>query len=83
MDGTDGKSIYHGFIDKALPNEQKSLYQMFIENKHLETEEIKKLIKVALEKSDSRTKNINDRKKSEFVIVHSDAEKELNFEGNL
>ena len=83
LDGTDGKSIYHGFIDKALPNEQKSLYQMFIENKHLETEEIKKLIKVALEKSDSRTKNINDRKKSEFVIVHSDAEKELNFEGNL
>ena len=63
--------------------EDKSLYQLFVESKNLETIEIKKLIKIAFDKSISRENNIKNRRKSEFKIYHSNAEKELNLDGNI
>lgn len=79
----ENTSIYHGFIDRALPGKDKSLYQLFIESNNLETKEIKELIRVALDKSISRENSIKQRRKNEFNISHSDAEKELNLDGNL
>ena len=82
-DVAGNKSIHHSFIDRALAGEDRSLYQLFVESKNLETNEIKNLIKIALEKSISRENNIKKRKESEFKIYHSNAEKELNLDGNL
>ncbi len=82
-DVAGNKSIHHSFIDRALAGEDRSLYQFFVESKNLETNEIKNLIKIALEKSISRENNIKKRKESEFKIYHSNAEKELNLDGNL
>lgn len=83
LDITDTQSIHHGFIDKTLPGEAKSLYQLFIENSKLDIDSIKSLVQVALNKSISRTENIETRRASEFKISHSDADKELNLERNL
>lgn len=80
---TDDKSIHHGFIDNALPGQNKSLYQLFVENNNLKTQEIKNLIQDALTKSIHRMININKRRDSEYEIAHSDAEKELTFEENV
>lgn len=80
---TDDKSIHHGFIDNALPGQNKSLYQLFVENNNLKTQEIKNLVQNALMKSISRMENINKRRNFEYDIAHSDAEKELTFEENL
>lgn len=77
------QSIHHGFIDKVLPGEMKSLYQLFVENKKLDTGELKNLVRVALNKSISRAENIESRRISEFQISHSDADKDINLEGNL
>jgi hypothetical protein len=59
------------------------LYQLFVENNNLKAQEIKNLIQNALVKSISRKENINRRRELEYDIAHSDAEKELNFEGNI
>ncbi len=83
FDVAGNKSIHHGFIDTALLGEDKSLYQLFVESKNLETIEIKKLIKIAFDKSISRENNIKNRRKSEFKIYHSNAEKELDLDGNI
>lgn len=83
LSGADNKSIHHGFVDNVLPGQNKSLYQLFVENNNLKTQEIKNLIQNALVKSISRKENINRRRELEYDIAHSDAEKELNFEGNL
>lgn len=77
------QTIYHGFVDKPLFGEEKSLYQLFIENNSLDTSSVKKLIQIAFNKSVSRAENIESRRASEFQISHSDADKELNLEGNL
>ena len=83
LDFQDNMSIHHGFVDSALPNEEKSLYQLFVDNKDLNTNHIKELIKTALYKSISRSENIANGRKSEFTIAHSGADKELNLEVNL
>lgn len=83
LSGADNISIHHSFVDNALPGQNKSLYQLFVENNNLKTQEIKNLIQNALVKSISRKENINRRRELEYDIAHSDAEKELNFEGNL
>lgn len=83
LDVTGKESIHHGFIDKALPGKEKSLYQLFVENSKLDIASIKNLVQVALNKSISRAENIESRRVSEFKISHSDADKELNLERNL
>ena len=83
LDVTGKESIHHGFIDKALPGKEKSLYQLFVENSKLDIDSIKNLVQVAFNKSISRTENIESRRVSEFKISHSDADKELNLERNL
>lgn len=83
LDATGKESIHHGFIDKALPGKEKSLYQLFVENSKLDIDSIKNLVRVALNKSISRAENIESRRVSEFKISHSDADKELNLERNL
>ena len=83
MDVSNTQTIYHGFVDKPLLGEEKSLYQLFIENSSLDTSSVKKLIQIAFNKSVSRAENIESRRASEFQISHSDADKELNLEGNL
>lgn len=83
LDVIGNQSIHHGFIDKVLPGEEKSLYQVFVENKKLDTDLIKNLIQIALNKSISRTENIESRRASEFQISHSDADKEFNLARNL
>ena len=80
---TGKESIHHGFVDRALPGEEKSLYQMFVENTKLDIDSIKKLVQIALNKSISRAENIESRRASEFQISHTDADKELNLERNL
>ena len=32
LDVTGKETIHHGFVDKALPGEETSLYQLFVEN---------------------------------------------------
>lgn len=83
LDVTGNQVIHHGFIDKALPGETKSLYQQFVEEKNLNTDSIKNLVQLALNKSISRAENIEKRRASEFHVSHSDAERELNLEVNL
>ena len=83
LDVTGKATIHHGFVDKALPGEEKSLYQLFVENSKLDIASIKNLVRVALNKSISRAENIESRRVSEFKISHSDADKELNLERNL
>lgn len=83
LDVTGKATIHHGFVDKALPGEEKSLYQLFVENSKLDIDSIKNLVQVALNKSISRAENIESRRVSEFKISHSDADKELNLERNL
>ena len=83
LDVTGKATIHHGFVDKALPGEEKSLYQLFVENSKLDIASIKNLVQVALNKSISRAENIESRRVSEFKISHSDADKELNLERNL
>lgn len=83
LDVTGNESIHHGFVDRALPGEEKSLYQLFVENTKLDIDSIKKLVQVALNKSISRAENIESRRASEFKISHSIADKELNLERNL
>lgn len=83
LDVTRKATIHHGFVDKALPGEEKSLYQLFVENSKLDIDSIKNLVRVALNKSISRAENIESRRVSEFKIPHSDADKELNLERNL
>lgn len=83
LDVTGNQVIHHGFIDKALPGETKSLYQQFVEEKNLYTDSIKNLVQLALNKSLSRVENIENRRISEFKVPHSDADKEFNLEGNL
>jgi len=83
LDITGNHSIYHGFIDKPLPGEEKSLYQLFVNNKQLDTSVVKNLVQNALNKSIFRSENIVIRRSSEFQIYHSDADKKLNLEGNL
>lgn len=83
LDVSSKGSIHHRFVDKPLPGEDKSLYQMFVENKKLDVESIKILIQVALNKSISRAENIESRRASELQIPHSDADKELVLERNL
>ena len=83
LDVVGNQSIHHGFVDKALPGESKSLYQLFIENSNLGIDSTKKLIQLAFNKSISRAENIAIRRSSEFQITHSDADKELNLERNL
>lgn len=83
LSGADNKSIHHSFVDNVLPGQNKSLYQLFVENNNLKTQEIKNLIQNALVKSISRKENINRRRELEYDIAHSDAEKELNFEENI
>ena len=83
LDVTGKATIHHGFVDKALPGEEKSLYQLFVENSKLDIDSIKNLVRVALNKSISRAENIESRRVSEFKISHSDADKELNLERNL
>ena len=83
LDVTGNESIHHGFVDRALPGEEKSLYQLFVENTKLDIDSIKKLVQVALNKSISRAENIESRRASEFKISHSNADKELNLERNL
>ena len=83
LDVVGNQSIHHGFVDKALPGESKSLYQLFIENSNLGIGSTKKLIQLAFNKSISRAENIESRRVSEFKISHSDADKELNLERNL
>ena len=83
FDVTGTESIHHGYIDKALPGKEKSLYQLFVENSKLDIDSIKNLVQVALNKSISRAENIAIRRSSEFQISHSDADKELNLERNL
>lgn len=56
---------------------------MFVENTKLDVETIKILVQVALNKSISREENIESRRASEFQILHSDADKELNLERSL
>ena len=83
LDVTGKESIHHGFIDKALPEKEKSLYQLFVENSKLDIVSIKNLVQVVLNKSISRAENIKSRRVYEFKISHSDADKELNLERNL
>ena len=83
LDVSNTQTIYHGFVDKPLSDEEKSLYQLFIENNSLDTSSVKKLIQIAFNKSVSRAENIESRRASEFQISHSDADKELNLEGNI
>jgi hypothetical protein len=83
FDVTGKESIHHGYVDKALPGKEKSLYQIFVENSKLDLDSIKNLVKVALDKSIFRAENIANRRSSEFRISHSDADKELNLERNL
>lgn len=83
LDVAGKATIHHGFVDKALPGEEKSLYQLFVENSKLDIDSIKNLVRVALNKSISRAENIESRRVSEFKISHSDADKELNLERNL
>ncbi len=83
LDVTGNQVIHHGFIDKVLPGEMKSLYQQFVEEKNLNTDLIKNLVQLALNRSISRVENIENRRISEFKVSHSDADKELNIEGNL
>jgi len=83
LDVAGNQSIHHGFIDRALSGEKKSLYQVFVESSRLDTDSIKNLVQVALNKSISRIENIEGRRFSEFQIPHSDADKDLNLEGNL
>lgn len=83
IDGAGNQSIHHSFVDKPLLGEEKSLYQLFIENNSLDTSSVKKLIQIAFNKSVSRAENIESRRASEFQLSHSDADKELNLEGNL
>lgn len=83
LDVTGKATIHHGFVDKALPGKEKSLYQLFVENSKLDTDSIKNLVRVALNKSISRAENIESRRVSEFKISHSDADKGLNLERNL
>lgn len=83
LDVTGKATIHHGFVDKALPGEETSLYQLFVENSKLDIDSIKNLVRVALNKSISRAENIESRRVSEFKISHSDADKELNLERNL
>ena len=83
LDVTGKATIHHGFVDKVLPGEEKSLYQLFVENSKLAIDSIKNLVRVALNKSISRAENIESRRVSEFKISHSDADKELNLERNL
>ena len=83
LDVSGKQSIHHGFVDKALPGESKSLYQLFVENQQLDTIPMKKIIETALNKSISRAENIASRRTAEFQISHSDADKELNLEENL
>lgn len=83
LDVSGKGSIHHWFVDKPLPGEEKSLYQMFVENTKLDVESIEKLVQVALNKSILRAENIENRRASEFQIPHSDADKELNLERSL
>lgn len=83
LDVTGNQVIHHVFIDKALPGETKSLYQQFVEEKNLNTDSIKNLVQLALNKSIFRVENIENRRISEFKVPHSDADKEFNLEGNL
>jgi len=83
LDVSGKQSIHHGFVDKALPGESKSLYQLFVENQQLDTIPMKKIIETALNKSISRAENIASRRTTEFRISHSSADKELNLEENL
>ena len=83
IDGAGNQSIHHSFVDNALPGEDKSLYQLFVENKNLYTDLVKNIVQVALNKSILRAENIESRRASEFQISHSIADKELNLEGNL
>lgn len=83
LDVVGNQSIHHGFVDKALPGESRSLYQLFVENSNLGIDSIKNLVQVALNKSIFRAENIESRRVSEFKISHSDADKELNLERNL
>ena len=83
LDVTGKESIHHGFVDRALPGEEKSLYQLFVEETKLDIDSIKKLVQVALNKSIFRAENIESRRASEFNIFHSNADKELNLERNL
>lgn len=83
IDGAGNQSIHHSFVDKPLLGEEKSLYQLFIENSSLDTGSVKKLVQIAFNKSVSRAENIENRRASEFQISHSDADKKLNLERNL
>lgn len=83
LDISANQTIYHGFVDKPLLGEEKSLYQLFIENSSLDTGSVKKLVQIAFNKSVSRAENIENRRASEFQISHSDADKKLNLERNL
>ncbi len=83
LDSSGNQTIYHGFVDKPLSGEEKSLYQLFIENNSLDTGSVKKLVQIAFDKSVSRAENIESRRASEFQISHSDADKDLNLERNL
>lgn len=83
MDISGNQTIYHGFIDEPLPGEEKSLYQLFVEEKRLDTEAIKNLVQLAFGKSVTRAENIKNRRSLEFKIPHSDVEKALNIEGNV
>lgn len=83
LDISANQTIYHGFVDKPLLGEEKSLYQLFIENSSLDTGSVKKLVQIAFNKSVSRAENIENRRASEFQIFHSDADKKLNLERNL
>ncbi|WP_297646982.1 hypothetical protein [uncultured Treponema sp.] len=83
LDISGNQTIYHGFVDKPLPGEGKSLYQLFIENSSLDIGSVKKLVQIAFNKSVFRAENIESRRASEFQISHSNADKELNFEENL
>lgn len=83
LDVVGNQSIHHGFVDKALPGESRSLYQLFVENSNLGIDSIKNLVQVALNKSIFRAENIESRRVSEFKISHSNADKELNLERNL
>lgn len=83
LDASGNHSIHHEYIDKALPGESKSLFELFVENKRLDISLIRNLVSAAFNKSISRSKNLAKRRTFEFKITHSEAEEELNLERNL
>lgn len=82
IDGSLGRSIYHGFIDRPIFGYEESLLDALSKNSKLGPD-IEEQIKIAYNMSMLREQHMKEGKRAFSQINHSDIEKELNFDGNV